>query len=79
MSRDSRRGLPSPDDDPTGAEVREALWWALENDWAAVVEHRATAHATRNAGFRRQADRELVQRWRRAVRPSARRRTDEPG
>jgi hypothetical protein len=58
--------------------VSEALWWALANDWAAVVEHRATAHAARHAGFRRQADRKLVQRWRQAGGSPSDRREGEP-
>jgi hypothetical protein len=64
---ESRERREPRNDSPTRAEIREALWWALENDWAAVLEHRSTAHTTRHEGFRQQADRELVQRWREAL------------
>lgn len=52
---------------PTSYDVRRALLWALENDRAALLEHREATQYRRWEAARRYADRRLVRRWRESV------------
>ena len=59
--------LPSA---PARCEVRAALLWALENDRAALLEHRESTQRSAWDATRGAADRRLVRRWHAAIAPT---------
>ena len=50
-------------------DVRAAIFWAIDHDVVLLAHHRLVAH-TESEPQRRESDAELVDRWRRAVRPA---------